>query len=116
MKCPDCRRQLPDIATACRCGWVAEHTAASTRPNCCRCDDPAIVRVGDEMLCETHYVGLQNEPARKHFAELGLERATGESQSAWTKRIMAHVKSKMKIKTFGAAGMSADQSEDEWAA
>jgi hypothetical protein len=84
----------------------------TSRPKCGRCDEEAIARVDNEYLCEAHYVTRQDGEARQRFADLGLERAPGESQVAWRKRVIAHIKSNIKVKTFADAA----KAEDEWAA
>lgn len=84
MNCPDCRRVLPDVATACRCGWIAV-------PN--RVMSPE--RLEDENARRTAEIAELTRQARKNLEALGLARRDGESVADWQKRTMAYCREKL---------------------
>lgn len=79
------------------------------------CSLPARCRVqtitGWANFCEPHYVRYHDDLARKRFTELGLDRKLNETAAEHKARVMAHIKGRVKPKTFA----DADTLEDEWA-
>ena len=58
MKCPDCEKELIDVATSCRCGWVKGGNAFRPHVQCDHpgCETSALCLVEGKRYCVDHYV------------------------------------------------------------
>jgi broad specificity phosphatase PhoE len=97
MKCPDCRREIPDVATACRCGWIAK--PAHSAPPCAHCETEARMRVQDENgwknVCDTHYEEHFRKQAERNCQAMWLVRKPGESAANYRLRVSAWIKDRV---------------------
>lgn len=84
-QCPRCKRRIPSIANACRCGWSNADTAENQHVRiacwCPGCQESAICRVwassGWANVCLTHYPTMPHvsRPSNSPFVR---ERVPGE--------------------------------------
>lgn len=115
MICPECKRGLIDVATACRCGWKRPAETEPQKPTGVPCAYDACGSFADCRIktptgwanfCEAHHVAYHHQQAQKRLDASGLGRMPDETSHEYAER-MREVLRDMKRAAAEKAGLIA---------